>query len=123
MIKTAKEILLEKGFVPDNEGKLFPTKNMVEFVTNWFDKHDAGEKVSLMPIYGYSVNAWEKKAMRTKKGFCLIDHDIKDEDEYTEHLLYFDTKRISHADTIGWLGALGYKIEGNVISLPTERQV
>lgn len=96
---------------------------MVEFVTNWLDKNDVGERIALMPVYGDPAGAWEKRAMRTKRGFCLINHLVVEDVTYYEHLLYFDTKRIRHIDILEWLIALGYKIEGSSISLPTERQV
>lgn len=123
MIKTAKEILLEKGYVPDDDFKLFPTKNFVEYITKLLDQNDVGEVISLMPVYGKPTGTWEKVAKKSKRGFCCVNHDVVEDTTYVEHLLYFDTERISHADTIGWLGALGFKVEGDNISLPTDKQV
>lgn len=124
MIKTAKEILLEKGYVPDDNGKLFPTKKLVEFVTKWLDKLDVGEEIALMPVYGKATDSVQKKAVNSKKAFTSFDHLVVEGDTTRyEHLLYFDTKRISHADVIGWLGALGFEIDGKDISLPACTQV
>lgn len=67
MIKTAKEILLEKGIDIDairreNEAsRKKQTMILVEFITEWIANHEAGVKLMIKP----------EKEVSTKRGFQL----------------------------------------------------
>lgn len=118
MIKTAKEILKEKG-IKDSDSVLVKrenTRQMLEFITKFFEKHEPFEEIHTQPVYGSTLTKSEKAVKWNKYGFHMTSHKVVEDDrQYTEYILYYDLKQVGCP--LSQLEFLGFKLHGSVVSL------
>lgn len=98
MIKTAKEILLEKGIDLDairrenEDSRKKQTMILVEFITEWLADNEPGVKLMIKPV----------REVATKRGFKLTSKD-------GEHHLIYKAKQFNDpSDILKSLGFIAY---------------
>lgn len=112
MIKTAKEILLEKGIDIDalereksmTKEKL--TAGLIDFISEWFDKHEADDVLCLEAVYDFTDDKALTKIQRTKRKFVFVEK--YNNDGFLCHLVKYDGRAMKPIEKI--LKALGFYI-------------